>query len=103
MNRSLPLAAALGFVAAAQAYGALAVTAPEVTFSAGQTALTGPHTVSAGYVRLVLDNQDDAMRAHGVFRVRQGTKPEGAKTLVTRVFRSEEVSHEEEQALISGF
>lgn len=81
--------------------------APEATFVAGTSALTGPDTVPAGYVRLALDNQDEVMRAHGIFRVKEGADLEAARGLMLRLFSTfsggEEVTADEVYALTDGF
>lgn len=103
MKRSLIFAAALGLFAAAQAHDAPAAPAPEVTFIAGESALTGPAYAEAGYVRLILDNRDDAMRAHGIFRIEDGASLQEARVLALRGLGGEVMSPEKEQSLISGF
>jgi hypothetical protein len=80
---------------------------PEVVFTATTENLTGPATVEAGYVNLALDNQDKTMRAHGIYRVKEGADLEDAKNLMIWFFSSftggEEVTAEDVYALTDGF
>jgi hypothetical protein len=80
---------------------------PQVVFTATTENLTGPETVEAGYVNLALDNQDETMRAHGIFRVKEGADLEEAKTLMIRLFGGftggEELTAEDVYALTDGF
>jgi hypothetical protein len=80
---------------------------PEVVFTATTENLTGPETVEAGYVNLALDNQDEVMRAHGIFRVKEGADLEEAKGLMIRLFSSftgdEELTAEDVYAVTDGF
>ncbi len=76
---------------------------PEVVFTATTEKATGPATIEAGYINLVLENQDEGMRALGIFRVKDGADVAGAKALVVRNFNGEEVSQEEEKSFTDGF
>lgn len=102
MKLPLLISVVLSTIAFAQAHDV-----PQVMFVAGKSALTGPETVPAGYVRLVLDNQDEVMRAHGIFRVKAGADLEEAKGLMPRLFGSfsggEEITADEVLAFTDGF
>jgi hypothetical protein len=80
---------------------------PSVVFTASTENLTGPASVEEGYVNLALENQDEIMRAHGIFRVKDGADLEAAKGLMPRLFGSftsgEEMTAEDVYALTDGF
>ena len=94
------LVASAGFVVKAQ-------DIPQVVFTASTENLAGPTSVEEGYVNLVLENQDDGMRAHGIFRVKDGADLEEAKGLMPRLFATfsggEEITAEDVYALTDGF
>ena len=60
---------ALFFLVASASLVAKAQDVSRVIFTASTENLTGPASVEEGYVNLVLENQDNGMRAHGIFRV----------------------------------
>lgn len=95
MKQILIVVAFLSLLASAQAV-------PQVVFTASTENLTGPASIEEGYVTLALDNQDDGMRAHGIFRVKDGADLEEAKSLVVRAFSGEDTS-EDEKLLADGF
>lgn len=98
---------ALFFLVAGASLVVKAQDVPEVIFTASTENLTGPASVEEGYVNLVLDNQDDGMRAHGIFRVKDSADLEEAKDLMPRLFGSfsggEEITAEDVYALTDGF
>ncbi len=98
---------ALFFLVASASLVAKAQDVSRVIFTASTENLTGPASVEEGYVNLVLENQDNGMRAHGIFRVKDSADLEEAKDLMPRLFGSfsggEEITAEDVYALTDGF